>query len=63
MLIVGLSTQALPTDTFTGAAASIPKYTYNSATGALTLNWGEFDNWNSWGNDVINTAVKSAGCR
>ena len=35
------------------------KYTYNSATGALTLNWGEFNKENKWGSDVPASAVTS----
>ena len=36
-----------------------PKYTFNSTTGALTLNWGEFNRYDNWDGDVINTTVKS----
>ncbi|MBP5561044.1 MAG: BspA family leucine-rich repeat surface protein, partial [Muribaculaceae bacterium] len=28
------------------------RYTFDSATGTLTLNWGEFNKDNKWGNDV-----------
>ena len=38
---------------------SAPKYTFNSSTGALTLNWGEYNKNNKWGNDVNAFAVKS----
>ena len=58
-LMTGLAAQAVSDDAITGVAATTPKYTYNSATGELTLNWGEFNSWDPWGGDVINTAVKS----
>ena len=58
-LLTGLAAQAVSDDAITGVAATTPKYTYNSATGELTLNWGEFNSWDPWGGDVINTAVKS----
>lgn len=54
-----LTAQALPIDAGPDSAASTPQYTYNSATGALTLNWGEFNQYNNWSGDVINTSVKS----
>ena len=54
MLFVGVTVQAVRSD-----ATGIPKYTFDRATGALTLNWGEFNNWDNWDNDVTNTAVKS----
>ena len=56
-LSVGISTQAMPTAP--GALASTPKYTFDSTTGALTLNWGEFNKYDNWDYDVTNTAVKS----
>lgn len=58
-LLFGLTAQAMPADATDNTIAQPPRYTYNSATGALTLNWGEFNNWDNWGNDVTNTAVKS----
>ena len=58
-LFVGLTTLAMPTATVPGTVASTPKYTFDSTTGALTLNWGEFNKYNNWDNDVINTTVKS----
>ncbi len=51
-LFSGLTTQAM-------LDASTPKYTFNSATGALTLNWGEYNKYENWDYDVINTTVKS----
>ena len=36
-----------------------PPYTFNSTTGVLTLNWGEFNKDNKWGNDVDPSAVTS----
>ena len=54
-----LTAQALPIDAGPDTAASTPQYTYNSATGALTLNWGEFNQYNNWSGDIINTSVKS----
>jgi len=35
------------------------RYTYNSETGELTLNWGEFNKDNKWGNEVPASAVTS----
>ena len=37
----------------------ISRYTFNSSTGALSLNWGEFNSGNKWGEDVPATAVTS----
>ena len=37
----------------------ICRYTFDSATGALSLNWGEFNSGNKWGDDVPASAVKS----
>ena len=34
-------------------------YTFDSSTGTLTLNWGEFNKENNWGSDVTPSAVKS----
>ena len=34
-------------------------YTYDSATGALALIWGEFNSANKWGSDVVASAVTS----
>ena len=58
-ILVGLTLQAIPTATVSGAGGSTLKYTFDSATGALTLNWGEYDRYNNWDYDVINTTVKS----
>ena len=45
--------------TVTAVLESLPRYTFDSETGALTLIWGEF-NWDhNWGSEVTNTAVKS----
>ena len=57
--LVGLMTQAMPTAIVPGIDASTPKYTFNSATGVLTLNWGEFNRYDNWDYDVMNTAVKN----
>ena len=35
------------------------RYTYNSETGELSLNWGEFNKDNKWGDDVPAGSVKS----
>ena len=51
-LIVGLTTLAMPTTS--GTLASTPKYTFDSTTGALTLNWGEFNKYDNWDYDVTN---------
>ena len=45
--------------TITATVTDPPRYTYDSATGELTLLWGEFNKDNKWGNDVPATAVKS----
>ena len=37
----------------------LAQYTFNSETGELTLNWGEFNKDNKWGDDVPADAVKS----
>ena len=37
----------------------LPRYTFDSETGALVLNWGEFNKNNKWGDDVNPKAVKS----
>ena len=44
--------------TFVNTTA-VARYTFDSATGALTLNWGEFNRNNKWGEDVPARAVKS----
>ena len=54
-LFAGLTAWASPTATVTAT----PKYTFDSTTGALTLNWGEFNRYDNWDYDVINTTVKS----
>ena len=51
-LFAGLTALAVPNH------AGTPKYTFDSATGALTLNWGEFNKYDNWDYDVANTAVK-----
>ena len=38
---------------------SEPRYTFDSETGVLALNWGEFNKDNKWGSDVTASAVKS----
>ena len=58
-LFVALTAQAVPTAAAPGIGDSTPKYTFNSATGELTLNWGEFDRYDNWDYDVTNTSVKS----
>ena len=50
---------AVDGETVTLYAQWTPPYTFNSTTGALTLNWGEFNNGNKWGNDVTPSAVTS----
>ena len=35
------------------------KYIFNSSTGALTLNWGEYNKYDKWGDDVPPSAVTS----
>ena len=40
-------------------SAKTPRYTYDSTTGALSLNWGTFNNGDKWGSEVIATAVTS----
>ena len=37
----------------------MPRYTYNSTTGALALNWGVFNRTDKWGEDVPIEEVKS----
>ena len=37
----------------------LAQYTFNSETGELTLNWGEFNKDNKWGSDVPASTVKS----
>jgi uncharacterized repeat protein (TIGR02543 family) len=37
----------------------LPRYTYDSETGVLSLNWGEFNRYNKWGDDVVVEEVKS----
>ena len=37
----------------------LARYTYDSTTGALSLNWGEFNSENKWGDDVVTTEVTS----
>ncbi|MBR5117537.1 MAG: BspA family leucine-rich repeat surface protein, partial [Muribaculaceae bacterium] len=37
----------------------LAQYTFNSETGELTLNWGEFNKDNKWGDDVPASAVTS----
>ena len=37
----------------------LERYTYDSTTGALSLNWGEFNAENKWGDDVVTTEVTS----
>ena len=37
----------------------VSRYTFNSSTGALSLNWGEFNKDNKWGDDVPASAVTS----
>ena len=50
---------AVDGETVTLYAQWTPPYTFDSSTGALTLNWGEFNNGNKWGNDVTPSAVTS----
>ena len=38
---------------------ALPRYTYDSTTGTLSLNWGEFNKDNKWGDDVPASAVTS----
>ena len=38
---------------------ALPRYTYDSTTGTLSLNWGEFNKDNKWGDDVDIQAVTS----
>ena len=40
-------------------SAKTPRYTYDSTTGALSLNWGTFNKDDKWGSEVIATAVTS----
>ena len=56
---IALTVQAMPTASASSTDNSTPKYTFDSATGALTLNWGEFNCYDRWDYDVVNTAVKS----
>ena len=37
----------------------LPTYTFNSETGELTLNWGEFNRYDNWGDDVPAQSVMS----
>ncbi|MBO4723401.1 MAG: BspA family leucine-rich repeat surface protein [Muribaculaceae bacterium] len=37
----------------------VPRYTFDSKSGVLTLNWGEFNKDNKWGSEVTNYKVKS----
>ena len=37
----------------------LPRYTFNSTTGELKLNWGEFNKDNKWGDEVDEVAVTS----
>ena len=37
----------------------LPTYTFNSETGELTLNWGEFNRYDNWEDDVPAQSVKS----
>ena len=37
----------------------LARYTYDSTTGALSLNWGEFNAENKWGDDVVTSNVTS----
>ena len=37
----------------------LARYTYDSTTGALSLNWGEFNSENKWGDDVVTSEVTS----
>ncbi|MBO7610450.1 MAG: BspA family leucine-rich repeat surface protein [Muribaculaceae bacterium] len=39
--------------------ANIPRYTYDSTTGALSLNWGVFNKDDKWGSEVIANNVTS----
>ena len=39
--------------------SKLPRYTYDSTTGALTLNWGVFNSDNKWGSEVVANAVTS----
>ena len=48
--------QVSATFTFVG---STPRYTFDSTTGELKLNWGEFNSTNKWGDDVPISDVKS----
>lgn len=45
--------------TATAWAQNTINYTFNSATGALTLISGDFNKYNKWGEDVTPSAVKS----
>ena len=40
-------------------SAKTPRYTYDSTTGALSLNWGTFNNGDKWGSEVIANDVTS----
>ena len=57
MLLAVLAAQAMSAEAITSTVNSTPRYSFNCATGELTLNWGEFNSWDSWDSDVINTAV------
>ena len=50
---------AVDGETVTLYAQWTPPYTFNSTTGELTLNWGEFNKDNKWGSDVTPSAVTS----
>ena len=53
------NTFEMPLEDVIVTAVILPHYTYDSATGTLTLNWGEFNKDNMWGGDVPVSAVKS----
>ncbi len=42
-----------------GYFSRVARYTYDSETGELSLNWGEFNKDNKWGDDVPTWNVKS----
>ena len=50
---------AVDGETVTLYAQWTPPYTFNSTTGVLTLNWGEFNKDNNWGDDIDPSAVTS----
>ena len=56
--IVGNSFE-MPAQDVAVTAVLQARYTFDSTTGALTLNWGEFNRYNKWGSEVTGSAVTS----